>query len=75
MSRRWQLNIHEDEVWPVRSCRGQPTLAIFRFDDLEIGARKQVPEDLPVVLLILNHQNALAHDCPVCASTRTGSMK
>ena len=49
--------------------------SVFGFDDLEIGVREQIPQDLPIVLLILDYQNALAHDFPACASTRTGSVK
>ena len=38
---------------------------VHRFYDLEIGASKQIPQDLPVILLILDHQDALAHDGPL----------
>ncbi len=55
--------------------RCQARLAVHRFDHLEIGAREQIPQDFPIVFLILDDQNALAHDCPACASTRTGSVK
>ena len=54
---------------------GKPCLAVFGFNDLEIGAHEQIPQDLPMVWLILNHQDALAHDALACASTRTGSVK
>src|SRR5262249_27234376 len=70
-----QLDIHENEVRPMRSRCGKPRLAVFGFDDLEISAREQIPQDLPIVWLILDHQDALAHYCPACASTRTGSVK
>jgi hypothetical protein len=62
-------------VRPLRRCRRQPCLTIHGFDDLEISAGKQIPQDLPIVLLILNDQDALAHDGPACVSTRTGSVK
>jgi len=58
----------------LRCCR-KPRLAIFGFDDLEIGAREQIPQDFPIVFLILDHQDALAHDGPACVSTRTGREK
>jgi hypothetical protein len=58
------------------SGRGsEPRLTVLGFDDLEIGARQQVPRDLPIVQLILDYQNALAHDCPDGASARTGTVK
>jgi hypothetical protein len=59
----------------VRGGRSQSSLAVFCFDDLEIGVREQIPQDLPIVLPILDHQDAFAHYCPTCASTRTGSVK
>ena len=54
---------------------GKSRFSVHRFNDLEIGARQQVPQDLPIVFLILNYQNALAHDAPACVSTRTGREK
>ncbi len=44
-----QLNIHEDEVRPVRCRRSQSCLTVLSFDDLEIGACEQIPQDLPIV--------------------------
>ncbi len=71
----WKLVVHKDEVRAVRRRRGQSCLAILGFDDLEIGVCEQIAQDLPIVFLILDHQDALAHDGPACASTRTGSVK
>src|SRR6266516_5563119 len=65
-----QLNIHENEVRPVGGCCGKPGLTVLSFYDLEIGTCEQVPQDLPIVLLVLDHKDALAHDGPACASTR-----
>jgi hypothetical protein len=59
----------------ARSRRGKARLAIRSFDDFEISTRQQIPQDLPIVLLILDHRDALAHGCPTCASTRTGTVK
>src|SRR5262249_38137045 len=70
-----QLDIHYNEVRAVGSRRGKPCLAIFSLNDLEISAREQIPQDLPIVWLTLNHEVALGHCYPVCASTRTGSVK
>ena len=53
----------------------QACFTVLGLDDLEVSACEQVPQDLPIVLLILNDQDALAHDCPACASTRTGTVK
>ena len=43
----------------MRCRRGKPSLAVLGLYNLEIGAREQVPQDLPIVLLILDHQDAL----------------
>jgi hypothetical protein len=51
----------------------KPRLTVLGFDDFEIRARQQIPQDLSIVLLILDHQGALAYDA--CASTRTGKVK
>src|SRR5262249_15732691 len=64
-----QLNINEDEVRPMRCRRCKACLAVFGLNDLEISAREQIPQDLPIVWLILNHEDALGHCYPVCAST------
>ncbi len=55
--------------------RRESCFAIRRFDNFKIGAREQIPQELSVVLLILDDQDALAHAWPVCASTRTGTVK
>jgi hypothetical protein len=70
-----QLNIYEDEVRPMRRRRGKPRLTVHGFDDFKIGAREQIPQNLPIVFVILDHQDALAHNCPTCASTRAGTVK
>src|SRR6266536_74882 len=55
--------------------RREPCLAVLGFDDLEIGACQQIPQDSPIVFLILDHQDELAHGGPAWASTRTGRVK
>ena len=48
---------------------GQRLLAVLRLDHLVVSADEQIAEDLHVVLLVLDHQNALAHDgCLACSS-------
>jgi len=57
-------------------CGGrQSCFPVLGFNDFEIGTCEQIPQDLPIVWLILDHQNALAHHWPTCASTRTGMVK
>ena len=41
--------------------RSQRILAALSFDQLKPSIAQQIAEDAPVVFLILNHQDALAH--------------
>src|SRR5262249_39569392 len=43
-----QLDIHENEVRWMRCRRCKPRLAVFCLNDLEISAREQIPQDLPI---------------------------
>ena len=53
-----QLNIHQDQVG-ARSRKGrQRVLTAFGFDQLVPGVGKQIAQDTPVVLLVLNDQDA-----------------
>jgi hypothetical protein len=54
-------DIHENEIWSMRGGRGKSRFSVHRFNNLKISAREQIPQDLPIVLLILDHQDALAH--------------
>src|SRR6266446_6004781 len=51
-----------------------PSLAIFGFNYFETHARQKIAQDLQVVLLIFDHQNALCHAGLACPSTVTGSV-
>jgi hypothetical protein len=62
-----KLDIHENEVGPVGCRRGKPRLTVLGFDDFEIGTREQIPQNLPIIFLILDHQDAPAHDGLACA--------
>jgi hypothetical protein len=39
----------------MRCRRPKARFAIRRFNDLEISAREQISQDLPIVVLILDH--------------------
>src|SRR5262249_26361181 len=69
-----ELDVHKNEVWSMLGRRSEPRLTVHGFDDLEIGAREQIPQDLPIVFLVFDDEDALAHECPACASTRTGTI-
>src|SRR5215510_3429863 len=70
-----QLDVHQDQVRPFPSCNSQRFLPIFGFDDLVPGVRQQIPENPPIVLLILDYQDAFAHDGPSSRCTLTGRVK
>ncbi len=54
-----QLDVHQDQVGPLLGDGGERLLAVFGLDQLVTGAAQQIAQDLPVVLLILDHKNAL----------------
>src|SRR5262249_12187210 len=70
-----KLDIHQDEVRLLRCCRGKTRLAVLGFNHLKVGAGQQIPQDPPIIWLILDDQDALAHPCTAYASTRTGTVK
>src|SRR5208337_5172354 len=49
-------------------------LAIFSLGHLVIVGCQQIAHDLPIVLLVLDHQNSLAHAGLACSLTVTGSV-
>ena len=70
-----QLNIHQNEVGLVLGHSRQCLDAIFSFDKIVIQRRKHIADDLAIVLLIFDHENALAHSVVTSRSTRIGSVK
>ena len=51
-------------------------LTVFDLRDLVIGRGQHIADDLPIIRLVLHHQNALAHAAgSTCRSTITGSVK
>src|SRR5258708_25609072 len=59
----------------MRGSGDQRLLAIADLDDVESGMGKKITEDLPIVLLVLDHKNAFGHAFPTCCSTLTGPSK
>src|SRR6516225_8907744 len=70
-----QLDIHENKVRTLLFCCADTGLAVPGFRHLITGTAQEIAEDLPIVLLVLDHQNALAHAASTCRSTMTGSVK
>src|SRR3974377_171334 len=70
-----QLDVHENKVGMLLFRSANTGLAIPGFRHLISGTAQEVAEDLPIVLLVLDYQNAFAHaDASTCRSTTTGSV-
>ena len=69
-----ELNVHEDRIGMVRRSGGDRLLAVADLDDVKSAMDEKMAEDLPVVLLVLDHKNAFGHAFPTCCSTLTGTF-
>src|SRR3954447_6279186 len=69
-----QLDVHQDQVGAVASGEADTLGAGDRLDQLVAGAGQQVAQDAPVVLLVLDHQDLLAHAGALLAGWWTGSV-
>ena len=72
---RLTLNIHQDEIGSLFCDSRQRLLAVFRLGDFVVGRGKHIANDLPIIRLVLHHQNALVHVASTCRSTMIGSVK
>ena len=70
---RW-LNIHQDKVGTLFRYGGERLLTVLGLGDLIVGRSKHIANNLPIIRLVLNHQNALAHAASTCRSTTTGRL-
>src|SRR5262249_5916376 len=69
------LDIHEDEVGLLARRHRDAALAVDRLDQLVAGGGQQVAHDLPVILGVLDHENALAHSITSSARARMAGGK
>src|SRR6516164_1527382 len=70
-----ELDIHQDKVGPLLCYRGKRLLAVFDFGNLIVCRGQHIADDLAIIRLILNHQDAFAHaEASTCRSTITGSV-
>src|SRR6202040_4359239 len=70
--------VHQDQVGALfRNCR-ERLLAVLGLGDFITGVGQHVANDLAIVRLVLDHQDALAHCASIaastCRSTRTGTV-
>ena len=73
-----QLNIHQDQVRPMLGGRGNAPASPSSASIISKPAlRQKVAQDLSIVLLVLDHENSLAHAftrSARCCSTLTGRL-
>ena len=67
-----KLNIHENEIRALRRRHGDAFLSVDRFDYFEAGIGKQIVENPPIVLGVLDDQYALAHAACLWSVARSG---
>ena len=70
-----QLNVHQDKIGPLFHNGFERLLAALGLCDFVVGSGEQIANDLAIILMVLHHQNALAHIGSTCRSTRTGTVK
>ena len=70
-----QLDVHEDQIRPLGLGQPHARLAVHGLDQLVAGAHQQITDDPPVVLLILDDEDALGHAASSRSPTRSGSVK
>src|SRR5262249_9440993 len=64
-----QLDIHQNEIRSLLCDYRERLFAAFGLGDLIIGRGQHIADDLAIVRLVLDHQNALAHPASTWRST------
>src|SRR3954468_10351616 len=67
-----QLDIHQDQIRPVFRRHRESGLTVICFQELVADTVHQIANDLPVILCILDQQDAPGHAASICSSARTG---
>src|SRR5262249_34314219 len=70
----WQLDIHQNEIGPLLCDCRQRLLAVFRLRDFVVGRGEHIADDLAIIRLVLDYQDAFAHAGSTCRSTTTGRV-
>ena len=55
-----QLDVHQDEVGTVLRRHRDALFAVDGLDQLEAGIGQEIAQDAPIVLGVLDHENAFA---------------
>src|SRR5262249_27064684 len=61
-----ELDIHQDEIWALLCDCRQRLLTIFGLCDFVVGRGQHIADDLAIIRLVLDHQNAFAHAVSTC---------
>src|SRR5262249_59693715 len=69
-----QLDIHENQVRPLPLDHGKRRLYVLGLDILVARASLEIAQDLAIIVLVLNDENAFAHCRSACRSTRIGTV-
>ena len=64
-----ELNIHQDEIGSLLCDCRQRQLTVFGLRDFVVSRGQHIADDLAIIRLIVDHQNALAHVVSTCRST------
>ena len=56
-----ELNIHQDEIGPLRCDCRQRQLTVFGLRNFVVSRGQHIADDLAIIRLVVDHQNALAH--------------
>src|SRR5262249_48599125 len=70
-----QLDIHQDKIRPLLCDCRERLFAVLYLRDRIVGGSQHIADDLTIIRLVLDHQNALAHEASTWRSTMTGSVK
>jgi hypothetical protein len=69
------LEVYQNQVWTLLRDRSQCLFTILRLKHLVTLTREHIPQNLSVIGLVLDHQDAFAHNMPPCRSTVIGTVK
>ena len=61
-----ELNIHQDEIGPLLCNSRQRQLTVFGLRNFLVGKGQHIADDLAIIRLVVDHQNALAHVVFTC---------
>src|SRR6266566_5485183 len=63
-----ELDIHQDEIGRLLCDCRQRLLTVFGLCNFVVGRGQHIADDLAIIRLVLNHQNALVHAVSTCCT-------